>query len=128
MIYGIGVDILELDRLRKYYNRYGLRFFKRIMTEKEYNYCLSYKDPIPHFGARITIKEAFSKALGTGIMVNMGWKQLEVLNDERGKPSIKLNARIYENFPILKDAVLHCSVSHSEKSVVGFVIIELKTH
>ena len=67
MILGTGVDIIEVDRIRGSYERFGERFVRRILSDSELGYCLAHRDPAPFLAARFAAKEAISKAFGTGI-------------------------------------------------------------
>jgi holo-[acyl-carrier protein] synthase len=89
MIIGIGIDIIEVKRINDMMEKYGDKFFKRVLTDKEIDYCKSYKaNPEVHLAGRFASKEAYSKAIGTGISKNFGWKDIEILNDRKGKPYI----------------------------------------
>jgi holo-[acyl-carrier protein] synthase len=121
MIQGIGVDIIEIDRIREVIDRYGDSFLSRIFTETEIKYCRSKKISSQHFAARFAAKEAFSKALSTGWRGEFSWKDIEVSNNELGQPSITLYGKLADK--IEKDRVL-ISLSHSDNSVVAFVVIE----
>ncbi len=89
MLKGIGIDIIEVKRIRDIMVKYGDKFFQRILTQNEIDYCKSYKaNPEVHFAGRFASKEAYSKAIGTGISKNFGWKDIEILNDKLGKPYI----------------------------------------
>lgn len=85
---GIGIDIIEIKRINKLMEEYGERFFQRILTENEINYCKKFSKPELHFAGRFASKEAYSKAIGTGIGKQFGWKDIEILNNEKGKPYI----------------------------------------
>lgn len=121
MIQGIGVDIIEIDRIRDVIDRHGDNFIHKIFTQTEINYCRSKKISYQHFAARFAAKEAFSKALSTGWRGEFNWKDIEISNNELGQPSITLYGKLAEK--IGKDRVL-ISLSHSDNSVVAFVIIE----
>jgi len=88
MIRGIGIDIIEVSRIKRMMERYGDKFFQRILTEKEIAYCKGFVNSELHFAGRFASKEAYSKAIGTGISKDFRWKDIEILNDERGKPHI----------------------------------------
>ena len=89
MIKGIGIDIIEVSRIKSMMEKYGDKFFKRILTDNEIDYCKSFPNAELHFAGRFASKEAYSKAIGTGISKDFGWKDIEILNDQRGKPYIK---------------------------------------
>ena len=88
MTKGIGIDIIEVSRIKNLMDKYGDKFFQRILTEKEIAYCKSYPNPEVHFAGRFASKEAYSKAIGTGVSKDFKWKDIEILNDKRGKPHI----------------------------------------
>ncbi|MBT9132827.1 holo-[acyl-carrier-protein] synthase [candidate division NPL-UPA2 bacterium Unc8] len=87
MITGIGVDIIQLRRIKNAIERWQERFISRVYTQGEINYCRRQKMEFIHFAARFAAKEATMKALGRRV----GWENIEIINDERGKPSIKLS-------------------------------------
>lgn len=89
MIKGIGVDIIEIDRIERAIKKSNTRFIKRVFTQAEETYCLSRPQPFRHFAVRFAAKEAVSKALGTG-KNGFRWTDIEVCRDERGRPFIKL--------------------------------------
>lgn len=89
MIRGIGVDIVEIDRIQAAVDNRKERFLTRIFTSDERAYCYEKPRPCRHLAARFAAKEAVSKALGTGIS-NMRWTDIEVCRDSRGRAYIKL--------------------------------------
>jgi holo-[acyl-carrier protein] synthase len=121
MVHGIGVDIIEIDRIREMVDRYGNRFLMKVFTETEVNYCRSKKIPYQHFAARYAAKEAFSKAIATGWRGEFRWRDVEVSNNEFGQPSITLYGKLADR--IGTDNVM-ISLSHSDNVVVAFVVIE----
>ncbi|MBW7888495.1 MAG: holo-ACP synthase [Bacteroidetes bacterium] len=120
MIHGIGVDIIEIHRIKESIDQYGDAFLNKLFTQNEINYCRSKLFPVQHFAARFAAKEAFSKAIATGWSGEFEWKNVEVKNDTKGKPNFILYGKTAE-------ALQHCSVflsmSHSENTVVAFVVI-----
>ena len=89
MILGVGIDIIEVARIRSSYERFGERFLIRILLPGEINYCLSHKEPGPFLAARFAAKEAISKAFGTGIGSQLRWQDMEVRGKESGEPFVK---------------------------------------
>src|SRR5881394_2319021 len=85
-ILGIGIDMVEVERIQHSLDRFGERFIKRIFTEGEIGYCRSMKFPARHFAARFAAKEAVSKAFGTGIGKAMGWRDIDVHKKKSGEP------------------------------------------
>src|SRR5438552_9332168 len=90
-VLGIGVDMVEVERIQHSLDRFGERFMKRVFTDGEIAYCQSMKYPARHFGARFAAKEALSKAFGTGIGKAMGWRDIDVRKKESGEPFIVLS-------------------------------------
>lgn len=107
---GLGTDILEIERMRKSIERHGLHFLNRLFTQREQDYCYKFKDPVPHFAGRFAAKEAIVKALGTGFGAHVGWHDIEVLNDDHGKPVVIISPQTSKNFgsPHLLVSISHC--------------------
>jgi holo-[acyl-carrier protein] synthase len=121
MVRGIGVDIIEIDRIRKSIERTGAQFLEKIYTPSELEYCNAKAYRYQHFAARFAAKEALSKALATGWAGEFRWKHVEITNDPSGKPGITLHGSMREH---LGTARIHLSMSHSESYVVAVVVIE----
>lgn len=108
---GLGNDIIEIDRIRKSIERHGVHFLNRVFTQREQDYCYQFKDPVPHFAARWAAKEAVAKAFGTGFGADLSWHDIEILNNDRGKPQVILSEsvqRLYHN-PRLLVSISHCT-------------------
>src|SRR5438046_8914474 len=90
-VLGIGVDVVEIERIQHSLDRFGERFMKRVFTEGEIAYCVSMKFPARHFAARFAAKEAASKAFGTGIGTAMGWRDIDVHKTENGESFLVLH-------------------------------------
>jgi holo-[acyl-carrier protein] synthase len=90
-IKGIGVDLVEVSRLRRAVERWQERFLHRVFTEEELHYCMSRRDPIPHLAARFAAKEAGLKALGTGLKMGIRWRELEVRRERGQAPRLHLS-------------------------------------
>ena len=119
MIIGIGNDIIEIERIRKSIDTHGLRLLSKLFTTKEQDYCLKYKDPVPHFAGRFSAKEAVVKALGTGFGEHATWLDIEVLNDSMGKPCVSFSNHMEKN---LKGTTMMVSISHCQLYVTAFAI------
>ena len=89
-IFGIGTDIVNIKRMEKSLKRNGKIFKGKIFSKREIVYCDKKNNPYPFYAKRFAAKEALSKALGTGIRKGINFKDIEVLNDNFGKPSIRL--------------------------------------
>jgi holo-[acyl-carrier protein] synthase len=120
MILGIGNDIIEIERIKNSIFRHGARFLEKIFTEKERSYCLKYKDSHRHFAGRFAAKEAIVKALGTGISKGLSWLDIEITNDEHGKPLASLSPDVAISFNYPQVLI---SISHSREYATAFCII-----
>jgi holo-[acyl-carrier protein] synthase len=89
-IFGIGTDIVNIKRIERFLKKDGIKVKKKIFSKNEINYCENKKNPFSFYAKRFAAKEALSKALGTGIRKGINFKNIEILNDRLGKPSIKL--------------------------------------
>ena len=117
-IYGIGTDIIEISRIEKAINRTKL-FKEKVYTEKEIEHIEKKKNPYASYAGRFAAKEAFSKALGTGVRGFL-LKDVEILNDELGKPVVYLYNEIKKLAEGLK---IQISISHSKEYAVSTVIL-----
>jgi holo-[acyl-carrier protein] synthase len=118
-ILGIGNDVVEIERIRKSIDTHGLRLLSRLFTTKEQDYCLKYKDPVPHFAGRFSAKEAVVKAFGTGFGEHITWLDIEILNDSYGKPTVSFSAQLEKK---IKDTYVLVSISHCELYVTAVAI------
>jgi holo-[acyl-carrier protein] synthase len=124
MILGLGIDVVELSRIREVWQRHGERFARRILRESEVAYCLAQSDPVPSLAARFAAKEAVSKAFGTGIGAELGWQDIEVVRQPSGQPAICLHdggARLLES---RGGRVVHLSLTHSAVHAAAVAILE----
>ena len=85
----VGIDIIEVDRVRKVYEHHGERFLQRVFTEREIQQC---RGKINRFAARFAAKEAISKALGTGIH-GVAWREMEIVQLRSGRPTVRLHGK-----------------------------------
>lgn len=92
-ILGLGMDIVETKRIADSMERFGDRFINRIFLDGEVAYARSMKHPHLHLAARFAAKEAISKAFGTGIGRELGWRDLEVVRETSGAPKVVLHGR-----------------------------------
>ena len=113
-----GVDIIEIDRIERSINRFGDKMRNRIFTPQEQTYCAG---KLPSLAGRYAIKEAVSKALGTGIG-DVNFTDIEVVNDERGKPELVLHnnaKRLAEELGLSQWSI---SISHTNTHAIGFAV------
>lgn len=88
MIFGIGIDVVEVERVESSIAEFGERFVNRVFTESERAYCESQKQPAIHYAARFAAKEAVAKAFGTGIGKELSWLDMEIRRRESGEPEV----------------------------------------
>ena len=117
-IYGIGTDIIEISRIRDAINRTS-SFKEKVYTKKEIEYVEQKKNPYASYAGRFAAKEAVSKALGTGVR-GFSLSDVEILNDELGKPNVILYNELLNQAKNLK---IQISISHSKEYAVSTVII-----
>jgi len=128
----VGIDLVEIDRIRKARLRWGERFLKRIYTEEEKEYFARTQNEtliVSEMAARFAGKEAVAKTLGTGLKIlgsktesGVGWKEIEILNESSGKPFVRLYGRAQE--VALKEGMfgLEISLAHSRVYAVAAAV------
>ncbi|HEX5398063.1 MAG TPA: holo-ACP synthase, partial [Verrucomicrobiae bacterium] len=114
MILGIGIDIIEVARITASLEKFGQRFGERILLPEESAYCLAHRNPAPFVAARFAAKEAVSKAFGTGIGAQLGWRDMEIAHKETGEPFVILHGKGRELFAARGAKQLLVSISHTE--------------
>jgi holo-[acyl-carrier protein] synthase len=124
MILGIGIDIVEVARIRSSHERFGERFLERILRPEEIQYCLLHRDPGPYLAARFAAKEAVSKAFGTGIGRHLGWKDIEIQRRESGEPILILHGPGLELINSRGPAKVHISLSHTLAHATAMAVLE----
>ena len=92
-VLGVGIDQIEVSRIRDSLDKHGAHFLDKIFTSGEQAYCRDKADPVPHLAARFAAKEAASKAFGTGFGEEFGWLDSEVHNDEQGQPILRFSEK-----------------------------------
>ena len=124
MILGIGIDIIEVNRIAASYERFGERFLKRILHPGEINYCLSHAMPAPFLAARFAAKEAISKAFGTGIGAQLGWQDMEIARKESGEPYVILHGAGQKLMRDRRARVVLVSLSHTQQHAAAVAVLE----
>lgn len=124
MIFGIGTDIIEVKRMEgRLADNDALK--QKIYTPAEQAYCDQGKvTRYQRFAARFAAKEAFFKALGTGYRYGMAFHEIEVMNDELGKPYIVLHGKVKEYLEKENVSIIHLTISHVKEMASAFVILE----
>ena len=93
-VMGIGIDLVENERMRKTLRRWSRSFKEKIFLPRERSYCDTRAEPWNHYAGRFAVKEAVSKAFGTGVCEHIGWLDIEVVRDRKtGAPSVRLSAK-----------------------------------
>ncbi|MCS7299136.1 MAG: holo-ACP synthase [Spirochaetia bacterium] len=118
----LGVDVSDISRVKEFYERKGEKFIDRILTPKEKEYVMKHEKFLLNLAGRFAGKEAFFKALGTGII---NFKEVEILNEQSGRPYINLYGKTKEIFDSLKAKNIEISISHTELVAVSVVVIEI---
>jgi holo-[acyl-carrier protein] synthase len=127
MVIGIGIDIIEIDRIKNSIENFGEQFLKRIYTKKEIDYCLSKSNKYQHLAARFAAKEAIYKAFSTGMeKEELTWQDIEIYNEPNGMPVARL-AEKYKSF-LASGKSLKISMSHSRDYVACVAIIYRNRH
>ncbi len=126
MILGIGIDVVELDRIESLWQRFGERFATRILTDLELRELPSQPDSniIAYLSARFAAKEAGVKALGTGFRQGIGMKHLETLSLPSGKPILHLHGPASTMAERMGVGGTHVSLTHGRDVAAAVVILE----
>lgn len=123
MIHGVGTDMIEVARIESRIRK-EQGFRELVFSEAEIGYCNRKTHPYQHYAARFAAKEAFFKALGTGWINGTAFNEIEVVNDEMGRPHINLRGSTNEVVRAYNIGVIHVSLSHLQETASAFVVIE----
>ncbi len=123
-LHGIGIDLIRIDRLQRLLDRWGERFENRIFTRAEREACSHRSGYAACLAMRFAAKEAFVKALGTGVRGPVLWLDMEVLNDPLGKPRISLSQRALEFCRERRIRAWHLSLTDDGEYGAAVVAIE----
>ena len=126
MIVGIGTDIVSIERIAGVLERHGERFVKRILTPEERLRYARTKLKASHLAKRWAAKEAFSKAIGTGIHPPFTWQSITVGRDPLGKPLVVPSAAMAKHLKKLGVTSAHVSLTDDAGMAVAFVVLEGK--
>jgi holo-[acyl-carrier protein] synthase len=124
MISGIGTDIVAIGRFQRFVDEGNTSLLQRIFTEQERAYCSVRKNCAASYSARFAAKEAFLKALGTGLRDGISWHDMEVAHDRLGKPELILSGRAMEMFLEQGLSRAFLSLSHDSGTAVAMVVLE----
>ncbi len=124
MIIGVGIDIIEVQRIQSSYEKFGERFLNRILHPNEVAYCLSHRSPAPFLAARFAAKEAISKAFGTGIGAELGWRDMEVGKRPSGEPFVVLHGGGEQLLQSRGGHNVLLSLSHTQNYAAAVAILQ----
>lgn len=124
MIIGIGTDIARVARFERAIERHGERFVTRLLGEGERSDFHGRGGTANYLAKRFAAKEAFVKALGTGLRHGMRWTEIQVVNDALGRPALRLSGRAEELATASGVGALHVSLSDEAEFAVAFVVLE----
>ena len=123
MIFGIGIDEIEVARIEKQIQKEA-GFKERVFTSAEIEYCESKKYRAQHYAARFAAKEAFMKAVGTGWRDGLAFNEIEIVKDELGRPALVLYGKAKEITDKHKITNIHVSLSHIKELANAIVTLE----
>ena len=124
MILGVGVDLADVDRWRMKTGESEEDLLSAILTPAEIAICRGKQDPYPHYAARFAVKEAFVKALGTGLREGLAWTQMEVRSEGSRPPGLVLSGPALAAADERGVRTIHVSMSHERGFAVGLVVLE----
>ena len=124
VIVGTGIDVIEVPRVAAAIERFGQRFLNRVFTEGEIRYCDSKANRVERYAARFAAKEAAMKALGTGWSRGVRWRDLEVLRQPGGRPTVAFHGRAAEFAAKLGVTNAALSLTHTKAEALAQVILE----
>lgn len=123
-VLGTGIDLVENDRMRETLARWNRRFKDRVFLPAEQAYCDSKADPTSHYAGRFAVKEAVTKAIGTGIGPHISWLDIEVIrNDETGAPSVKFGPQVARMVGDRRIRDVLVSLSHTRNYAVAHALV-----
>ncbi len=118
----VGVDVTNIERVKEFFERKGEKFVDRILTPKEKEYVMRHKNFLVNLAGRFASKEAFFKAIGTGII---NFQEVEILNGDNGRPFINVYGKTKEIITSMNPKSIDISISHTDLVAVAVVIIEI---
>ena len=124
MVLGTGLDLVSIIRFKLFTDRRGKRGLHRLFTAGELEYCLTHADPTRSLAARFAAKEAFFKAVGTGMGQGGGWRDVEVVRLASGRPRLMLHGRAASTAHDLQVRTIHISLTHTAETAGAFVVLE----
>jgi len=127
MIYAVGIDIVEIARIERARKKWRVRFTQRVFSEGERQYCEAKVNPSMHYAARFAAKEAFLKCISSGIWGGIRLRDIELCNDENGKPLLLLHNKARDVTDAHAITNVHVSISHADTYATAVVVLEKKS-
>ena len=124
MVIGLGIDVVEVARLEAVLARHPQRASDRLFTSEELAECASRRDSTPCLASRFAAKEAFLKALGTGLRDGIAWRHMSVRSGPLGQPKLVVTERAAEKLTELGGTAVHVSITHDAGVAAAVVVIE----
>ncbi len=124
MIAGIGTDLCRISRIEKALERFGGRFAEKILADEELARFRSHRQPAAYLAKRFAAKEAFSKAIGTGMKYPMHWRNVAVSNERSGKPTMRCLEPLLSVVEKRGITAIHLSLTDEPDFALAFVIVE----
>jgi holo-[acyl-carrier protein] synthase len=124
LIVGLGLDIAEIDRIEAAITRHGAPILERLYTPEEVAYCESHRNKFERYAGRFAAKEAAMKALGTGWRRGVRWRDIEVIRERSGKPSLALKGAAKRIAEELGTKNISLTITHSGNLALAEVIFE----
>jgi holo-[acyl-carrier protein] synthase len=125
MIFGVGIDLVDVERIGKALKKQGPRFITRLAHPEDLKFAPSTAtQKAQYWAARFAAKEAFAKALGTGIGKDVSFKEVGVAKQKNGKPDLRYSTRLHTFLKKQKITRTHISITHTETTAAAVVILE----
>ena len=128
MILGTGTDLVDVRRIERALARFGHRFAQRVLVEHEYQRFCAHVKPAHYLAKRFAAKEAFSKAMGTGIHFPVNWHNVSVANERSGRPYLKFSEPLAALLKQRGISRAHLSLSDEVEMACAFVVLEGEAH
>ncbi|MEW6570789.1 MAG: holo-ACP synthase [Nitrospirota bacterium] len=122
MIYGIGIDLVKVERMKEVVERWGTKFLRRVFTETEISYCYIKRNPYLSLAVRFAAKEALIKAAGSKVPISL--TEIEIMNRDTGEPFLTVNGRLGDYLKTNAVRKIHLSLSHEHDYGVACVVLE----
>jgi len=122
MIIGVGIDLIEVEKIEK--DILSEFYLLKVFTEQEITECKSVINSAERFAGKFAAKEAFMKAIARGIRQEVWFTQIEVLNNDKGRPYIQVTGEAQDSLIVLDVKNIHVSITHTRQHAAAVVIVE----